>query len=326
MALLQDDNYHSSIKEHLAAGMQELVFLTGLMLLPWPYEEETCAKTRDHVSKAFRHFSEAEQKLEYRLQLVDSQAEALITVKKLIQDDLQEKKGNLADLRTQIIALREAEKKSQEMLEAAELHLESTREQLRLAHEEVEKNRVGREIGIRLMALPGLGTLIGAGMIVGYQAALDSAENLVAEAERAVNLCTAEVEGYSNEIVRFSQQAQEVQAGINSTEEKIPQIQSQCDELLAFQKKVTTQQSWIRKCLSLLDLLAGKIHAVEVMSSLACVPESLVDVLDEIGRVVGGKDGEAFHADKEIQTSVLEINRAVKSLRARAGESMPMDY
>lgn len=161
MALLQDDHYNSSIKGHFEAGMQQLVFLAGLLLVPQPNEEEACAKTRDCVSKAFHHLSEAEEKLEGRLLLVDSQSEALIAAKKLKQDELQEKKGNVADLTAQIVALQEAEKKSQGMLETAAKHLENTKEQLRLAHEEVAKNRVGREIGLRLMIVPGLGTLIG---------------------------------------------------------------------------------------------------------------------------------------------------------------------
>ncbi|XP_061478095.1 uncharacterized protein LOC133382409 isoform X2 [Rhineura floridana] len=324
MALLQDETYKSSVKEHLEAGMQELVILAGLLLLPWSNEEATCAKTRDHISKASNHFSESEQKLESRLQLLDSQLEALIAMKKFMEDDLQEKKGNLADLRTQIVALKEGQKKSQEMLETADLHLENTKEQLRLAHEEMAKNHAGRGIGLRLMVLPGLGSLIGAGMVVGYQVALDSAENLVNEAQQAVDLYASEIAGYSDEIAHFSQKEQEVQAEINSTDQRIPQIQAQCDELLVLQRDVTAQQSWIRKCLSLLDLLAGKIHAAEVMSSHACVPESLMDILEEIAGVVGGKDW-AFHADKELQTSVLEISKAVNSLRARAGKSMPID-
>lgn len=146
MTLLQDENYNLSFKEPLGAGMQELVLLAGLLLLPQPNKEEACAKIRYHVSKAFHHFSEAEQKLESRLQLVNSQFEGLIAVKKLMQDELQEKKGNLANLRTQIATLKEAEKKSQDMLEAAKSHVVCTREQLKLAHEEVAKNRFAREI------------------------------------------------------------------------------------------------------------------------------------------------------------------------------------
>ncbi|XP_042303345.1 uncharacterized protein LOC121920282 [Sceloporus undulatus] len=258
--------------------------------------------------------------------LVDSQSEALIVMKKLLQDDLQEKNGNLADLRAQIIVLNEAQKKSQAMLEAAELHLENTREQLRLADEEVAKNRVGREIGSRILLLPGFGSLIGAGMVVGYQAALDSAENLVAEAQRSVALCTAEVDRYRNEIAQLSQKEQAVQDGINATSQKILQIQAKCDEVLAFHNAVTTQQSWIRKCLSLLDLLGGKINAATVMSRHACIPGILVDILEEIAGVVEGQHGVAFCANEEIQTSVLEIKNAVKSLRGRAGGSTPIAY
>nr|XP_028575619.1 uncharacterized protein LOC114591994 [Podarcis muralis] len=325
MALVHDTTYNSSIKEHLEAGMQELVLLTGLLLLPWSNKEEMCAKTHSQVTKASHRFSEAEQSLESRLQLLDSQSEALIAMKKLMQDDLQEKKGDLEDLGTQIVALKEAEKKSQEMLETAALHLEHTEEQLRLACEGVARNRVGREIGLRMMALPGLGSFIGAGMAIGYQAALDSAEKLLIEAQQAVDLCTAEVAGYSDKITRLSQKEQKVQTGINSANQRIPQIEAQCGELLALQREVTMQQSWIRNCLSLLDLLAGKIHAAEVMSSYACVPELLVDVLEEIAAVVGGKDGSAFQADKELQASVLEINKAVNSLRARAGKNVSTD-
>lgn len=161
MVLLQENGHNAAIREDLAVGMQELTLLVKLLLLPWPYDEETCAQSRHHVAKASHHFSEAEQKLEAHLLLVDSQLEALVTVKKLMQDDLREKQGDLADLRTQIAALQEAHQKSQEMLEAAESHLESAREQLRLAHAEVMKNRVGRGIGTRMIMLPGLGSLIG---------------------------------------------------------------------------------------------------------------------------------------------------------------------
>nr|XP_034960962.1 uncharacterized protein LOC118080140 [Zootoca vivipara] len=325
MALVHDTTYNSSIKEHLEAGMQELALLAGLLLLPWSNKEEMCAKTRGHVTKGSNHFSEAEQSLESRLRLLDSQSEALIAMKKLMQDDLQEKKEDLADLGTQIVALKETEKKSQEMLETAGLHLEHTEEQLRLAREGVARNRAGREIGLQMMALPGLGSFIGAGMAIGYQAALDSAEKLVIEAQQAVDLCTAEVAGCRDKIARLSRKQQKVQTGINSANQRIPQIEAQCGELLALQREVTVQQSWIRSCLSLLDLLVGKIHTAEVMSSYACVPEFLVGVLEEIAAVVGGKDGAAFHGDKELQASVLEINKAVNSLRARAGKNVSID-
>ncbi|KAH0630428.1 hypothetical protein JD844_013452 [Phrynosoma platyrhinos] len=326
MVLLQDESYSSSIKEHLVAGLQELMSIAGVLLLPWPHNEEICAKTRDHVSSASHRFSEAEQKLESRLLLVDSQSEALIAMKKLMQDDLQEKNGNLADLRAQIVVFKEAQKKSQAMLEVAELHLENTKDQLRSAHEEVAKNRAGREIGSRMLILPGFGSLIGIGMVVGYQAALDSAENLVAEAQRSVALCTAEVNRYRNEIAQLSQKEQEVQAGINATDQKILQIQAECDEILAFHNAVTTQQSSIRKCLSLLDLLGGKIHAAAVMSRHACIPGFLVDILEEIAGVVEGQDGVAFCGNEEIQASVLEIKNAVKSLKGRAGGSTSIAY
>ncbi|XP_060126984.1 uncharacterized protein LOC118080140 [Zootoca vivipara] len=368
MALVHDTTYNSSIKEHLEAGMQELALLAGLLLLPWSNKEEMCAKTRGHVTKGSNHFSEAEQSLESRLRLLDSQSEALIAMKKLMQDDLQEKKEDLADLGTQIVALKETEKKSQEMLETAGLHLEHTEEQLRLAREGVARNRAGREIGLQMMALPGLGSfigrsspepaslepevvpsryqnispqpipsipldeiltdlsiLLGASMAIGYQAALDSAEKLVIEAQQAVDLCTAEVAGCRDKIACLSRKQQKVQTGINSANQRIPQIEAQCGELLALQREVTVQQSWIRSCLSLLDLLVGKIHTAEVMSSYACVPEFLVGVLEEIAAVVGGKDGAAFHGDKELQASVLEINKAVNSLRARAGKNVSID-
>lgn len=161
MVLLQDENYDAFLKVTLGAGMQELVLLAGFLLLPQTNKEEACVKIHDHVSKTFCHFSEAEQKLESNLLLVDSQSEGLIAVKKVMQDELQEKKENLANLKTQIATLKEAEKKSKEMLEMAESHVERTREQLKLAHEEVGKNLLGRQIGIRLMALPGFGAFIG---------------------------------------------------------------------------------------------------------------------------------------------------------------------
>ncbi|KAJ7317299.1 hypothetical protein JRQ81_003461 [Phrynocephalus forsythii] len=325
MVLLPDSNHHSAIREDLAVGMQELAFLVRLLLLPWLYDEQTCAQTRRHVAKASRHFSEAEQKLEARLLLVDSQLEALLTMKKFIQDDLQEKKGDLADLRTQIAALWEAHRKSQEMLEAAEAHLAGTKEQLHFAHEEVAKNRAGWEIGTRMMILPGLGSLIGASLVVGYQAALDAAENLVSEAQQAVDQNLVEIAGHKDELARLSRKEEEVQAEINTMDQKISQIQAQCGEVLAFQREVTTQQSGIRKCLSVLDLLAGKIQAAAVMSSHTCIPEFLMDILGEVGTVVGGQEGEAFQNDKEIQASILEINKAVNAMRARAGESLPID-
>lgn len=140
--------------------MQQLVFLAELLLLVRP-DEETCVKICNYVDTALSYFSEAEQKLASHLLLVDSQSEALITVKKLTQDNLREKQKNLADLKAQTVALQEAEKKSGGMLRTAELHLENTKERLKLAHEETQKNRAGREIGMHLMILPGLGTIIG---------------------------------------------------------------------------------------------------------------------------------------------------------------------
>lgn len=171
-----------------------------------------------------------------------------------------------------------------------------------------------------------LSLLLGAGVLIGYQIALESAENLVAEAQRAVEEYTAEVAGFHDKIMHFSQKEQELQDGINVMNQKIIQTQVQCDELLAFQGDVIMKQSWIRKCLVLLDMLAGKVHAAAVMSRHACIPELLVDILGDIAQVMGEKGGQAFLENQKIQTSVLEINKAVKTLKSRGGKSTLQDY
>ncbi|XP_026541232.1 uncharacterized protein LOC113423880 [Notechis scutatus] len=325
MAPLQNESCNESTKEQLEVGMQQLVFLAELLLLLRP-DGETCVKIRNCVDTALSYFSEAEEKVASQLLLADSQSEALITVKKLMQDDLREKQKKLVDLKAQIVALQEAEKKSVGMLQTAELHLENTKEKLTLAHEEMENKREGRDIGMHLMILPALGTLIGASVFIGYQIALESAENLVTEAQRAVEEYAAEVVGYHDKFIHFSQKEQELQDGINAMNQKIIQTQIQCDELLAFQGDVLMKQSWIRKCLALLDVLAGKVHVAAVMSHHACFPELLVDILGDIAQVMGEKGGEAFLENQKIQDSVLEIKKAVKTLKSRVGKSTLQDY
>ncbi|XP_039213132.1 uncharacterized protein LOC120314274 [Crotalus tigris] len=325
MAPLQNESCNASTKEQLEAGMQQLVFLAEFLLLVRP-DEETCVKICNYVDTALSYFSEAEQKVASHLLLVDSQSEALITVKKLMQDNLREKQKNLVDLKVQTVALQEAEEKSRGMLQTAELYLENTKERLKLAHEETEKNRAGREIGMHLMILPGLGTIIGAGVLLGYQIALESAENLVAEAQQAVEEYTTEVAGFHDKITHFSQKEQKLKDGINAMNQKIIQTQVQCDELLAFQGDVIMKQSWIRKCLVFLDMLAGKVHAAAVMSHHAFIPELLVDILGDIAQVMGEKGVEAFLENQKIQASVLEISKAVKTLKSRGGKSTLQDY
>lgn len=171
-----------------------------------------------------------------------------------------------------------------------------------------------------------LSLLLGASVLIGYQIALESAENLVAEAQRAVGEYTAEVAGYHDKFIHFSQKEQELHNGINAMNQKIIQTQVQSDELLAFQGDVLIKQSWIRKCLALLDVLAGKVHVAAVISRHACFPELLVDILGDIAQVMGEKGGEAFLENQKIQDLVLEIKKAVKTLKSRVGKSTLQDY
>lgn len=171
-----------------------------------------------------------------------------------------------------------------------------------------------------------LSFLLGASVLIGYQIALESAENLVAEAQRAVEEYTTEVAGYHDKFIHFSEKEQELQDGINTMNQKIIQTQVQSDELLVFQGDVLIKQSWIRKCLALLDVLAGKVHVAAVMSHHACFPELLVDILGDIAQVMGEKGGETFLENQKIQDSVLEINKAVKTLKSRVGKSTLQGY
>ncbi|XP_008120162.1 uncharacterized protein LOC103281112 [Anolis carolinensis] len=314
MAFVQDDKYNRFIRKHSAAGLQELVSLAEILFLPRPHSEEICNKTRDRINNASYHFSEAERQVESHLSQVDSQSEAMIAVKKQMQDDLQEKKGSLADLRAQMVAIKEVQKKSQAMLESAEVHLENAKKQ----YEETKKEEE-EDIFYQTLLSVGVGPVIALLTLPSLEAARKSAENHIAEAQEAVVQSIAEVDGYRNEVAQLSQKEQEIQAGINTAEEKISQIQAEHDEILAFHNTVTTQQTWIRKFLSLLDLLGGRIDASAVMYSPDCTPDSLVGILEEIAGMVAGQDAKSFCAYEEIQALVLQINKTMQSLKATAG-------
>nr|XP_008120161.2 PREDICTED: uncharacterized protein LOC100558308 [Anolis carolinensis] len=305
MAFRQDEMYNTFIiSEEVQSALQKILALAELLLLANSPIEEISNKSSGLVDSASYFFTIAKDKI-----LISHPNEVIVLIKQM-QDNLQEKKGKLADMRVEIIAHKEAQMKAETMPESAELCLKKERKQHeKHAEEETCKMPANMLAPFSILRLV---------MSSSLKAVVDAAYKLVVETEQALAQYRVEVEGYKEEVAEIPRKEQELLAWINTMEQEISQVQSECDEVLALYATRTTQASWIRKCLSQLNFLGGKIKAAAVICNYGDISEFVVDILEEIAGMISGQDAESFLVDKEIRTLVKQINSAVQSLRARA--------
>ncbi|XP_065419192.1 uncharacterized protein LOC135974686 [Chrysemys picta bellii] len=319
----RDEGYKLVVRQRFEAGMRELVCFTQ-HLLEAEADPDAHGKIRERIEAASREMSAAEEELGRQLKTVDARTEELIAEKKSLQDEQEEKIRNLDHLRIQLDSCRESESKAREMLESANRHLGEMQAELQRQREQADSNRQIRDIGIGLMFIPIVGTIAGSIMVGCGQVALDAAEKAAREAQDAVDRYTNEVSSYSAEVCRYDEQERQVEAEIAANEQRLIQINAEQQALAVLQGEIITLQNGLRKCVTFMNGLAGKVRVAKRLTEDLLMFEELASVLGEIVQQVlplmspGGEAGTRFLAAGELEGLIEKLKSGGRSLRALA--------
>ncbi|XP_032655184.1 uncharacterized protein LOC116835984 [Chelonoidis abingdonii] len=319
----RDEGYKLVVRQRFEAGMRELVCFTQ-HLLEAEADPHAHGKIRERIEAACREMSAAEEQLGRQLEMVDARTEALVAEKKKRKDEQEEKKENLRHLRIQLDSCRRSEREAREMLERANGHLREMQAELQRKRAEADSNRLTRDIGIGLMFIPLLGTIAGSIMVGCGQVALDAAEKAAGEAQDAVNRHMNEVSRYSAEVCRYDEQERQLEAEITANEQRLAQIDAEQQALAVLQREIVTQQNGLRKCVTFMNGLAGKVHVAKRLTEHLLIYEELANILGEIVQQVlplmspGGEAGTRFLAAGELQGLIEKLKSGGCRLRALA--------
>ncbi|XP_074827042.1 uncharacterized protein LOC141998246 isoform X1 [Natator depressus] len=362
----RDEGYKLVVRDHFEAGMRELVCFAQHLL---EAEEDPNAhgKIWERIEAASREMSAAEEELGRQLKIVDARTEELVAKKKSLQDEQEEKKGNLKDLRRQLDFCRSSEREARERLEKANRHLREMQAELQRKREEAERNRLQRDIGIGLMFIPLLGTIAGTGIstqnsngqwrlqeqwdsypqcntpevdaclgsvLVGCgQVALDAANKAAGEAQDAVHRHTNEAARCSADVRRYDEQERRVEAEIAANEPRLAQIDVERQALAVLQGEIVALQNGLRKCVTFMNGLVGKVCVAKRLTEDLLIYEELANVLGEVVQHIlptmspGGEAGTRFLATGELQGLIDKLKSGSCSLRARAdAESAAIEF
>ncbi|CAM5072562.1 unnamed protein product [Natator depressus] len=328
----RDEGYKLVVRDHFEAGMRELVCFAQHLL---EAEEDPNAhgKIWERIEAASREMSAAEEELGRQLKIVDARTEELVAKKKSLQDEQEEKKGNLKDLRRQLDFCRSSEREARERLEKANRHLREMQAELQRKREEAERNRLQRDIGIGLMFIPLLGTIAGSVLVGCGQVALDAANKAAGEAQDAVHRHTNEAARCSADVRRYDEQERRVEAEIAANEPRLAQIDVERQALAVLQGEIVALQNGLRKCVTFMNGLVGKVCVAKRLTEDLLIYEELANVLGEVVQHIlptmspGGEAGTRFLATGELQGLIDKLKSGSCSLRARAdAESAAIEF
>ncbi|XP_044840028.1 coiled-coil alpha-helical rod protein 1-like [Mauremys mutica] len=165
------------------------------------------------------------------------------------------------------------------------------------------------------------------------EVALDAAEKAAHEAQDAVNRHTNEASRYSAEVCRYEEQERQVEAEIAANEPRLAQIDAEQRALAVLQEEIVTLQDGLRKCVTFMNGLAGKVCVAKRLTEDLLIYEELANSLGEVVQhmlptmSLGGEAGTRFLAAGELQGLIEKLKSGGCSLRALAdAEAAAIDY
>ncbi|XP_067394704.1 uncharacterized protein [Emydura macquarii macquarii] len=328
----RDEGYKLVVRGHFEAGMRELVCFTQY-LLEAEADLDACGKIQKQIEAASRELSAAEEELGRQLAIIDKTTEELVVKKKSLQDEQDEKKQSLARLKIELDSCCESERKVREMLETAKKYLCEMQAELQRRKDESWNNQLVRDIGIGLMFIPILGTLAGSIMVGCGHTAMNAAERAAHEAQDAVNRHTNEESTYSAEVCRYTEQQRQMEAEIKIIEKRLDQIEPERQALAVEHGEIVALQKGLRKCVTFMNGLAGKVSVTERLTKNLLIYELLAHVLGDVVHHVlplmspGGEAGTEFLAVGDIQGHIEKLKLGSHGLKALAdAEAAAIEY
>lgn len=114
------------------------------------------------------------------------------------------------------------------------------------------------------------------------QSALEDAQKAKRDAEDEVDRQSAEVNRHTAEIDKLQALVQEAETDISTTQWRLSSIQTEQQQLASQQAEVVKFQNTLRKCVTFLAVLAGKVDTAEFLSRDVVIYNELEGILQEI--------------------------------------------
>lgn len=265
----------SVVHRHFQSGMEELVGFAQ-SLIEARTDLSTCQKMKRHILRAAQEMNGALGELKVDLRTIDAKSVELVAQKKRLEDERQAQTQQLSNLRHQLDSHRNLKSKSGEMLEKARKHLKEMQRQVAEKEKEIREDEMLGDVGGGLWVVPVLG------WTVGITAAVEEAERARKDAEAEANRLSAVIDRQTAEINRLRALEREVEPNIQRSKRRLSSIQSEQQQLASQQAKVVNFQKTVRKCVTFLALLAGKVDTAEFLCRDAIIYEELEGILEEI--------------------------------------------
>uniref|UniRef100_A0ACB8FH87 Uncharacterized protein n=1 Tax=Sphaerodactylus townsendi TaxID=933632 RepID=A0ACB8FH87_9SAUR len=304
----------SVIQHHFQPGMEELVGFAQC-LIEAETDLSTCRNMKRHIVRASQEMAEALIELQDGLSSIDAKSVQLVAQKQLLERERQTQAEKLRDLRHQMDLDNSVERRAKGMLETAQRHLEEMQQKVSRMEAEAHHNELIRNIGIAAFFTPGLGLIAGSVMVGCGQVALDAAQNAKREAEDEVNRHSAEVDRRSAEIDRYQAQIREDEVEFWTNEKRLSSIEREKQQLTSEQAEVVTLQNTLRKCVTFLAVLSGKVDTAELLTRDVVIYHQLEWVLEDIVNYVLPLMGQGNPTD-ETALSTSEIRDLVGRLKS----------
>ncbi|XP_054834081.1 uncharacterized protein LOC129328816 isoform X2 [Eublepharis macularius] len=266
---------------HFQSGMEELVSFAQ-SLIEARTDLSACHKLKRHILSASQEMDEALEELKGGLHTTDAKSAELVAQKKRLEDERQAQTQQLSNLRHQLDSHRNLESKSREMLEVTRKHLEEMQRQVSEKEKQRENSEMIVGIGGGLMFIPVVGWIAGGIMIGCGLADMEAAERAKKDAEAEVNRHSADIDRHTTETYRLQALEREAESNIQTSERRLSSIRSEQQQLASQQAEVVLFQNTLRKCVTFLAVLAGKVDTAEFLCRDVVIYEELERILEDI--------------------------------------------
>ncbi|XP_078533858.1 uncharacterized protein LOC144820079 [Lissotriton helveticus] len=276
-----DKSYEQAVLPYFVNGLKPLMVVAETLLTSTDLEQGI-ENVRQPLEWSYRSMSKAEQSSLAQVRALSADVEKRLEVINRLNDDQKALLAREQDLKVKLSGQQGQESIATQQLEAAKDALKNVDNALDSAIRAWHSAEDQRDVGLALVVVPIIGSIAGAIIIHKADAAIEHAVKEAREAQRMKDIYKAAVEKYESELQSYREEIRHTERTISANTVHIKALQRDLNsERLSFQK-LKNFLIPLRKCTTLLSILAGKTGAASMFAEFSGSLDDLLGVLDEI--------------------------------------------
>ncbi|XP_078530753.1 uncharacterized protein LOC144817798 [Lissotriton helveticus] len=244
--------------------------------------EQGIQNVRQHLEASEKSLSKAEESSLAQVKSLNENMEERLDKMNRLNDEQKALQAREEGLKVQLEGEQGQEHTIKRQLEEAKAALRDADYDLERAIRAWHSAEDDRKVGLGLVFIPIVGSITGGIMIAKADAAIRDAINRANEAKRLKQIHKAAVDKFESELQYYEESIRSTKRAISANTEHIQDLQRDLNSEKTLYQKLNKFLIPLRKCTSLLSILAGKTSAASMYVEFSGTLDGLLVVLDEI--------------------------------------------